>query len=116
MNHIRFDVGVEYYDVNYWDDRGDARKLVLLNYKVLNSYDSLDSAVQKMIELSMEADKTTKVDKYRFMEFIEYGENEDFMKGEPFYINFENMCDCHNHRNRMYIGPGAYTLRRVTLQ
>ena len=105
---IRYNVTVRHLQ----DFERGHRKTTYIRF--ISSYESLDDAIDKLIELTMQEDPTLKSDIPVIIEEIK--EDPGMLLAEEYSVIFEKMNDYMPDEKKWYWGPGAFTIKGSPLQ
>ena len=82
--------------------------------RIISSYDNLDDAIDKLIELSMQEDPSLKGELPIIIGEIK--EDLRMLLSDEYSIIFEKMNDYMPDEKKLYWGPGAFTIKGSALQ
>ncbi len=107
------------YDVNVVILYGVEPNLKKKEYakRVIQSFDNLDDAIDKLVEISIQCDELFDYCSADIRNDI-WNYQKDFDDGKPYRIIFENLAYYGAEKGKpvMYMGPGAYSIEKRVVQ
>lgn len=82
--------------------------------RVISTHKTLDEAIEKLIDISLQEDPTFKCEVYDIVD--EINENKEDLMDEEYSIVFETLHDYMPDEKKWYWGSGAFTLKASALQ
>lgn len=108
--NLRYNISIAYLESS------DPGKRNQLYERVIYSFDNIDDARDKFIELTIRANRDLNESKYDFSYEIDEMK-QDFSHGDDdvwYRVSFKEIHDYAD--SKLYIGPGAYVLKGSLLQ